>query len=159
MLIMGNMKPSRRGWKNISTKTYPEIARGLEDQAARLKRIIYREGHRIDQGHILDALMAYLLTRSEAEQDRILREGKRIIELLDDLKVDVGPHCLPGSYGASGAAQGGNPLAGLTIEPIRNLPTAQIAKRIGEATDRGGGGFDRKDQPMPRRRGRPPKAK
>ncbi len=146
-------KPTRKGLgRNVSTKTYPEIERGLDDQLPRLKRIVRRPGRRCEQGHVLDAMLAYLLTRAEGDQAHILCEGRRIVSMLDRVVSGIGAPLMPGSHGVLPAGLDG-------VETLRSGSAAVLKHGISipdgmeapPAIDVRRDECD--DQPVPRRRG------
>ncbi len=97
-------EPTRKHGGRMTSTTYPELHAGLELQLLKLRKMVRREGQRlVAQAHILDAVMAWLLTRSEAEQVAVLAEGKRLVTILEALETDGEP-LMPGTYRASSGA-------------------------------------------------------
>jgi hypothetical protein len=109
MTILGGMAKKLmrpRGGRELGTTLYKEIERGLDIQFGLLKPYVDRDDLRIaSPSHLLDAVLAYVLTRGAEEQRAILTEGRRIVGTLAALK-GPGEPVMPGSYGTAPSAVG-----------------------------------------------------
>ena len=94
-----------RTGRAVGTTLHEEMESGLDQQFPRLKKHVKRDGMRIIAGaHVFDAMLAYLLTRSEDEQLAILAAGRDIMGTLEQ-----GPNVplMPGTYGSVKAGDEG----------------------------------------------------
>jgi hypothetical protein len=142
----GGRKMGERRYRQMSCRTYVVVHDSLKRDEFRLARIAAPENYLARSGIVVEAVMANFLTRPEAEQEAILREGARVIEAVN-VAYDGGgkPEPLtPGSYADPIAKP-----AAAEKPPPRGLGAA----RIPLPRDRGTNGHDEPAFPAePKRR-------